>query len=124
MADLSLRERLQPALLDRLLDDERLLTLYSIRSRRTELARLGVSRARFGWNSAAQGLRQVDRPGHARRGGTGSHSAAGLPPTGGTSLCADQVAAAEAARGPTGRRAAELLHDRGAQCVEQHDRVR
>ena len=44
MAELSLREQLQPALLDRLIDDERLLTRYSfvtlpqLRSCRAELA--------------------------------------------------------------------------------------
>ncbi len=30
MAQLSLRERLQPALLDRLVDDERLITCYRV----------------------------------------------------------------------------------------------
>jgi type VI secretion system protein ImpF len=42
MAELSLRERLQPALLDRLLDDERLLVQYEISVSRAELKRIGI----------------------------------------------------------------------------------
>ena len=48
MAVLSLRDRLQPALLDRLIDDERLVTVFYVSVRRDELQRLGlaVERAR------------------------------------------------------------------------------
>lgn len=41
--ELSLRERLQPALFDRLIDDERLLTLYEVSVARAELQRLGLT---------------------------------------------------------------------------------
>ena len=37
MAELSLRERLQPALFDRLIDDERFLTLFELAVRTEEL---------------------------------------------------------------------------------------
>ncbi len=40
--ELSLRERLQPALFDRLIDDERLLTLYEIKVASEQLQRLGL----------------------------------------------------------------------------------
>jgi len=59
VADLSLRERLQPALLDRLLDEERLLVLYSIEVAKTEFRRLGVSERDFLEILLAQGLHQV-----------------------------------------------------------------
>lgn len=42
MAELSLRERLQPALFDRLIDDERFLTLFELSVRRDELQRLDL----------------------------------------------------------------------------------
>jgi type VI secretion system protein ImpF len=42
MADSSLRERLQPSLLDRLIDDERLLTLFELTFVRARLRELGV----------------------------------------------------------------------------------
>lgn len=42
MADSSLRERLQPSLLDRLIDDERLLTLFELTFVRPRLRELGV----------------------------------------------------------------------------------
>jgi type VI secretion system protein ImpF len=41
--ELSLRERLQPALFDRLIDDERLLTLYEVSVACAELDRLGLT---------------------------------------------------------------------------------
>ncbi len=41
--ELSLRERLQPALFDRLIDDERLLTLYEVSVAPAELQRLGLT---------------------------------------------------------------------------------
>ena len=47
MAQLSLRERLQPALLDRLIDDERLLTCYEFSFQRAELKRLGIPEPEF-----------------------------------------------------------------------------
>ncbi|MDB6087516.1 MAG: hypothetical protein JWN85_300 [Gammaproteobacteria bacterium] len=57
MAELSLRERLQPTLLDRLVDDERLLTLYELTVARAELRRLGLSESEFAAIVAAQHLR-------------------------------------------------------------------
>lgn len=59
MAELSLRERLQPALLDRLLDEERLLVLYSVEVAKTEFRRLGLSERDFLEILLAQGLQQV-----------------------------------------------------------------
>jgi type VI secretion system protein ImpF len=68
MADLSLRERLQPSLFDRLLDDERLLTLFELSARAQELQRLGIGANDFGQILAAQGLRPTDpeQPGPTR----------------------------------------------------------
>jgi len=60
MAQLSLRERLQPALLDRLIDDERLLTAYEFTFRRAELQRLGISERELAGILAAQGLRPAE----------------------------------------------------------------
>ncbi len=57
MAELSLRERLQPTLLDRLVDDERLLTLYELTVARGELRRLGLSESDFAAIIGAQHLR-------------------------------------------------------------------
>jgi type VI secretion system protein ImpF len=42
MADLGLRERLQPSLLDRLIDEERLLTLFEVTLVRSRLRALGI----------------------------------------------------------------------------------
>jgi type VI secretion system protein ImpF len=64
MADLSLRERLQPSLLDRLADDERLLTLFELTTRGAELRRLGIAERDFSQILTAQGLRAAD-PEHA-----------------------------------------------------------
>ncbi len=57
MAELSLRERLQPALFDRLIDEERLLVLFDLRASRAELGRLGISERHFVDILLAQGLR-------------------------------------------------------------------
>jgi type VI secretion system protein ImpF len=57
VADLSLRERLQPSLLDRLRDDERLLTLFELSIRAPELQRLGIVASDFSQILTAQGLR-------------------------------------------------------------------
>ncbi len=65
MAQLSLRERLQPALFDRLIDDERLLTCYELTFGRAELARLKVSIDDLAAILAAQGLRAPDGEGAA-----------------------------------------------------------
>ena len=45
MAELSLRERLQPLLLDRLVDDERVLTIFEVTFERRVLRRLGLAPA-------------------------------------------------------------------------------
>jgi type VI secretion system protein ImpF len=42
MSELSLRERLQPALYDRLIDEERLITLYELTCDRGRLRKLGI----------------------------------------------------------------------------------
>ena len=72
MAQLSLRERLQPALLDRLIDNERLLTCYEFTFRHDELRRLGISERELVGILTAQGLRVVDQDvpatGHAAGG--------------------------------------------------------
>jgi type VI secretion system protein ImpF len=60
MAELSLRERLQPALLDRLADDERSLTIFEIESSRAELARLKLSERDWLDILFAQGLRPLE----------------------------------------------------------------
>ena len=60
MAQLSLRERLQPALLDRLIDDERLLTRYEFAFKRSELQRLGIPERDLIGILTAQGLRSTD----------------------------------------------------------------
>ena len=60
MAELSLRERLQPALLDRLADDERYLTIFQIESTRAELARLKLPEREWLEILFAQGLRTVE----------------------------------------------------------------
>jgi type VI secretion system protein ImpF len=60
MAQLSLRERLQPALLDRLIDDERLLTCYEFSFQRAELARLGIPERDLGGILGAHGLRAAE----------------------------------------------------------------
>src|SRR5690348_16483292 len=65
MAQLSLRERLQPALFDRLLDDERLLTVYELSFRRAELRRLGIAERELAGILIAQGLRLAEDAGAA-----------------------------------------------------------
>jgi len=60
MAQLSLRERLQPALLDRLIDNERLLTCYEFEFPREALGRLGIAERELMGALAAQGLRVDD----------------------------------------------------------------
>jgi type VI secretion system protein ImpF len=62
VAELSLRERLQPALLDRLLDEERLLVRYSFQVARAEFRRLGVTERDFLEILLAQGLQQEPAP--------------------------------------------------------------
>jgi type VI secretion system protein ImpF len=59
MAELSLRERLQPALLDRLIDDERLLTMFELTFRRSELLRLKLTERDLTDILQGQGLRAV-----------------------------------------------------------------
>ena len=59
MAELSLRERLQPALLDRLIDEERLLTLYVLTFERARLLRLGILEGDLRGLLISQGLSLV-----------------------------------------------------------------
>lgn len=57
MAELSLRERLQPALFDRLIDEERMRTLFEVTVRPPEaLAQLGIAARELSGIFAAQGL--------------------------------------------------------------------
>ncbi len=60
MGQLSLRERLQPALFDRLIDNERLLTCYEFAFQHDELRRLGISERELVGILTAQGLRVAD----------------------------------------------------------------
>jgi len=59
--ELSLRERLQPALFDRLIDDERLLTLYEVSVARAELERLGLTERDLVSILEGQGLQSSGR---------------------------------------------------------------
>src|SRR3569833_299008 len=72
MAQLSLRERLQPALLDRLIDDERLLTCYEFSFQRAELNKLGIPERDLEGILGAHGLRAVEGIGGARADGARS----------------------------------------------------
>ena len=56
MAELSLRERLQPLLLDRLVDDERVLTIFEVTFERRVLRRLGLPSGALAELIAGQGL--------------------------------------------------------------------
>lgn len=62
MADLSLNERLQPALLDRLIDDGRHVITYRIRVMKSELTRLQIDPAELFRLLKAQGLREEGEP--------------------------------------------------------------
>jgi type VI secretion system protein ImpF len=62
MAELSLRERLQPALLDRLVDEERLLVQYDIRIARAGLQRVGIPERDLIEILRAQGLERDGAP--------------------------------------------------------------
>jgi type VI secretion system protein ImpF len=59
MAELSLKDRLQPALLDRLTDDERLVTVYRLTLDPARLAEHRVSEQDVERELGAQGLRRV-----------------------------------------------------------------
>jgi type VI secretion system protein ImpF len=63
MVELSLRERLQPSLLDRLVDDERLLTLFELTVPRDELQRLNLSERELSEILKGQGLRPAGAEG-------------------------------------------------------------
>jgi len=60
MAEISLKERLQPALLDRLVDEARYITFYRITIKHEELARLRITLPELLSIFAAQGLRTDD----------------------------------------------------------------
>jgi type VI secretion system protein ImpF len=66
MAELSLRERLQPALLDRLVDDERLLAFFQLTLERSTLERLGLKTQELIQIVAAQGLAPRELSEHDR----------------------------------------------------------
>lgn len=88
MADLSLRERLQPSLLDRLVDDERLLTLFELTTSAQDLRRLAIIERDFTQLLTAQGLRAADseNPGPRKSPEGDSLSWDCLAPTGRVSL--------------------------------------
>jgi type VI secretion system protein ImpF len=71
MVDLSLRERLQPSLFDRLIDDERLLTIYELTFDRAGLQRLGLQVDDLVAVISAQGLSPAMADGDAVSPGTG-----------------------------------------------------
>lgn len=62
MAELSLRERLQPSLLDRLVDEERLLIQYDVRLSLSALHCVGISERDLVDILCAQGLERDSRP--------------------------------------------------------------
>ncbi len=62
MAELSLREQLQPGLLDRLTDDERFVTQIQVAARRTELERLRIKTSELGDILAGMGLKAIPAP--------------------------------------------------------------
>jgi type VI secretion system protein ImpF len=62
MADLSLREQLQPGLLDRLADDERFVTEILVAARRSELERLRLKVSELGGILGGLGLKTIVAP--------------------------------------------------------------
>ncbi|HEY4215368.1 MAG TPA: type VI secretion system baseplate subunit TssE [Steroidobacteraceae bacterium] len=65
MAELSLRERLQPALIDRLIDEDRLTTLFEVTFRTEELKKAGLAERELADILQGQGLRLVGEAGAA-----------------------------------------------------------
>lgn len=61
MTDLSLGERLQPSLLDRLIDDERVLTVYELTFESARLEQFAVREQELRTALIAQGLSRVER---------------------------------------------------------------
>ncbi|HSN71931.1 MAG TPA: hypothetical protein VLT59_10480, partial [Steroidobacteraceae bacterium] len=59
MAELSLRERLQPSLLDRLVDDQRFATIYRITADSERLKALGMTSADITGLLRLQGLKPL-----------------------------------------------------------------
>ena len=62
MAELSLREQLQPGLLDRLTDDERFITQIQISANRNALERLRIRIGDFADILAGLGLKAIPAP--------------------------------------------------------------
>jgi type VI secretion system protein ImpF len=68
MAELGLREQLQPGLLDRLLDDERFVTLIQVCARGAELERLRLKASELGEILKARGLKPLpSQPGQGAK---------------------------------------------------------
>jgi type VI secretion system protein ImpF len=65
MAELNIKERLQPDLLERLLDEARYVTSYTITAARAEMQRLQLTAADLISILSAQGLREKERAGSA-----------------------------------------------------------
>lgn len=70
MAELSLKDRLQPALLDRLIDDERMVTVFRLTLDHDELRRHGLSEADIDRALGLQGLRSIGPAGATRTNAT------------------------------------------------------
>lgn len=62
MAELSLREQLQPGLLDRLTDDERFVTQIQVSAKRSEIERLRIRVADFADILSGLGLKAIPPP--------------------------------------------------------------
>jgi type VI secretion system protein ImpF len=62
MAELSLREQLQPGLLDRLTDDERFISQIQVSARHTELERLRIRTSDFAGILSGLGLKAIEAP--------------------------------------------------------------
>jgi type VI secretion system protein ImpF len=86
MVELSLRERLQPSLFDRLIDDERLLTIYELTFKRDELQRLGFAERDLVGVIAGQGLRLGVAGGPAAGGAGAGGAVAGRAKRGGAAV--------------------------------------
>ena len=69
MAELGVREHLQPALLDRLLDEARFITLIQVCARNGELERLGLKGSDLVAILSARGLTSVPPPARPMRKG-------------------------------------------------------
>ena len=68
MVELSLKDRLQPALLDRLTDDERMVTVYRLALDPARMNEAGVTEQEIERALGLQGLRRINVKGAPRDG--------------------------------------------------------